>query len=164
MYVPFDQLPPEARIWIYQADRPLTDAELTSLEPALARFAAEWTSHGRTLRASAAFLHRQFLVVGLDEAVSEASGCSIDASVRFVRGLEEQLGLRLLAKETLAFLGADGQVQLLERRDLRQAVAEGRLGPQTLYFDNTVARRGQLDGAWPAPAATTWLARYFTTV
>ncbi|KAA9331272.1 hypothetical protein F0P96_13535 [Hymenobacter busanensis] len=161
MYVSFDQLPPEARIWIYQADRPLTEAELAAVEPALAQFAADWTSHGRTLHASAAFLHRQFLVIGLDEAAADASGCSIDASVRFVRGLEQQLGVHLLAKETLAFLGADGQVHLLDRRDLRQAVAEGRLQPDTLYFDNTVARRQQIGTAWPAPAATTWLRRYF---
>lgn len=161
MYVSFDQLPPQARIWIYQAARPLTEAELHAVQPALAQFAGDWTSHGRTLHASAAFLHRQFLVIGLDEAAADASGCSIDASVRFVRGLEQQLGVALLAKETLAFLNPDGSVPLLDRRELRQAVAEGRLQPDTLYFDNTVARREQLGTAWPAPAVTTWLARYF---
>lgn len=162
MYVPFDQLPPEARIWIYQANRALTEDEIQTVQPLLSQFAAEWTSHGRNLHASAAFLHRQFLVLGLDEAAAGASGCSIDASVRFVQGLEQRLGVQLLAKEALAFLGPDGHVQLFNRRDLRQAVAEGRLRPETPYFDNTVAQRGQLATTWPAPAATTWLARYFT--
>ena len=85
MYVAFDQLPPSARVWIYQA-RPAADGpEIGPCCPRLARFAAEWTSHGRTLHASAEFLHQQFLVMGLDEAVAGASGCSIDASVRFVQ-------------------------------------------------------------------------------
>ncbi|MGY2130826.1 hypothetical protein ACW9KT_01255 [Hymenobacter sp. HD11105] len=162
MFVHFNELPPSARVWIYQADRPLTEAELAAVEPALAQFAAEWTSHGRTLCASAAFQHGQFLVLGLDEAVAGASGCSIDASVRFVQSLEQQLGLRLLEKSQLAFL-VDGKVQLLDRRDLRQAVATGQLQPETPYFDNTIAQHGKLSVAWPAPAAQTWLAKYFQT-
>ncbi|OWP61425.1 hypothetical protein CDA63_19490 [Hymenobacter amundsenii] len=160
MYVPFEQLPASARIWIYQATRPLTAAEQASLQPALHRFAHEWTSHGRNLAASAVVLHDQFLVVGLDEAVADASGCSIDASVRFVQGIEQELGVELLEKSKLAFL-VGGEVRLLDRRELRPAVAAGTLVPETLYFDNTIGQQGQLLERWPAPAATTWLARYF---
>ncbi|MCB2380186.1 hypothetical protein LGH70_21505 [Hymenobacter sp. BT635] len=160
MFVPFSELPASARIWIYQASRPFTATELAQLEPELQRFAAEWTSHGRNLEASAVILHHQFLVIGLNEAVADASGCSIDASVRFVRLVEEQTGLQLLEKSQLAFL-VDNQVQLIDRRQLREAIAAGRLTAQTPYFDNTVAENGQLRQAWPAPAATTWLAKYF---
>jgi hypothetical protein len=161
MFVAFHELPATARVWIYQASRPLTEAELAAVAPALQQFSEAWTSHGRTLRASAEFRHRQFLVLGLDEAVADASGCSIDASVRFVRELEARLGLQLLAKEDLAFLTPDGQVQLVPRRELKQAVQAGLLRPDSPYFDNTVAQRGTLETAWPAPAASTWLARYF---
>ncbi|MCC2545792.1 hypothetical protein LJY25_04990 [Hymenobacter sp. BT175] len=160
MFVSFAALPGTARIWIYQASRPLTAAELAAVEPALTRFANEWTSHGRSLLASAAFLHQQFLIIGLDEVVADASGCSIDTSVRFVKALEQQLGVTLLEKSMLAFLH-EGQVQLLDRREVRTAIAEGRIRPETLYFDTTVAQAGQLQAAWPAPAASTWLSRYF---
>jgi hypothetical protein len=160
MFVSFDQLPDSARIWIYQASRPLTAAEVNGLQPALAQFAEAWTSHGRSLQASAAVLHQQFLIIGLNEAVADASGCSIDASVRFVREVEQQLGVELLEKSRLAFL-IDGRVQLLGRLAVKQAVADGTLTPETLYFDTTIAQRAQLQQAWPAPAATTWLAKYF---
>ncbi|TGE20676.1 hypothetical protein E5K00_22055 [Hymenobacter aquaticus] len=160
MFVPFSELPASARIWIYQASRPFTAAELARLEPELQRFAAEWTSHGRNLEASAAILHHQFLVIGLNEAVADASGCSIDASVRFVRLVEEQVGVQLLEKSQLAFL-VEGQVRLIDLRELRQAIAAGQLTAETPYFDNTVAENGRLHQAWPAPAATTWLAKYF---
>jgi hypothetical protein len=160
MYVAFDQLAPQARIWIYQASRPLAPEEIIPALPRLAQFAEEWTSHGRTLLASAEFLHRQFLVIGLDETVAGASGCSIDASVRFVRQLEEQLGVQLLEKSRLAFL-RDGEVWLLENRELRAAVADGRLTADTFYFDNTLLTNEQLQQKWPAPASETWLSRYF---
>ena len=160
MYVAFDQLPATARVWIYQASRPFTSKETVSIAPALARFAEEWTSHGRSLLASAAVLHQHFLVLGLDEAVAGASGCSIDASVRFVAQLEQHLGLELLEKSRLAFV-QDGQVQLLDRRALKEAAASGAVAPGTLYFDNTLATKGELDTRWPRPAGETWLARYF---
>jgi hypothetical protein len=160
MYVPFNQLPASARIWIYQAHRPFTTSEEQALLPLLQQFATEWTSHGRALEASAAILHRQFLVIGLNEAVAGASGCSIDASVRFVRQIEEQFELELLDKSRMAFL-LNSQVLLMTRAELKQAVEQGQVAPTTLYFDNTVATQAQLLAHWPAPAATTWLARYF---
>lgn len=156
----FDQLPDSARVWIYQASRPLTDAEVAAAAPALAQFVVDWTSHGRVLQAGAAIFHRQFLAIGLDESQAGASGCSIDASVHFVRGLEQRWGVGLLDKAQLAFL-VEGQVQLLGRRELREAVAAGQLSAQSLYFDNTLLTVGQLRTGWPAPAGQTWLCKYF---
>lgn len=160
MYVAFDQLPPNARVWIYQANRQLTGPEIVAVLPQLARFAEEWTSHGRTLHASAEFLHQHFLVIGLDEGVAGASGCSIDASVRFVAQLEQQLHVELLDKSELAFL-QDGQLRLLKRGAVKAAIVAATVAPDTFYFDNTVATKGELDSQWPRPVSQSWLARYF---
>ena len=160
MYVAFDHLPDRARVWIYQASRPLTESELVRVLPKLATFAEAWTAHGQQLLASAQFLHRQFLIIGLDEAVAGASGCSIDASVRFVRELEQALGVELLEKSRMAFL-CDGEVQLLTRHELRAAIADGRITPDTPYFNNTLGTKDELTTQWPAPAGSTWLASFF---
>lgn len=160
MYVAFNHLSPRARVWVYQAERALTETELVALLPRLAAFAERWTSHGQQLRASAEMLHRQFLVLGLDEEVAGASGCSIDASVHFVRELEQLLGVALLEKSRMAFV-LDGQVRLLSRVELRAAVAAGQVSADTPYFNNTLATKQELEEAWPAPAGETWLASYF---
>ena len=160
MYVAFDHLPPQARVWIYQASRPLDEGEIMPLLPRLAAFAEEWTSHGRQLAASAQWLHRQFLVIGLDEAVAGASGCSIDASVRFVQELEQRLGVTLLEKSRMAFL-VKGELRQLTRHELRAAIAAGEVQHDTLYFNNTLTTKAQLADQWPAPAGQTWLASYF---
>jgi hypothetical protein len=160
MYVAFDHLPPQARVWIYQASRPLAEEEIMPLLPRLAAFAEEWTSHGQQLAASAQLLHKQFLVIGLNEQVAGASGCSIDASVRFVQELEQHLGVQLLEKSRMAFL-TNGELRLLTRRELREAIAAGQVQADTLYFNNTLTTKGQLDDQWPAPAGQTWLAGYF---
>ena len=160
MQVPFADLPPTARVWIYQAARLLTAAEQAAAGPLLTQFVAEWTSHGQALRAGAEFRYDHFLVIGLDEKVAGASGCSIDASVRFVRGLEERLGVGFLEKATLAFL-RDERIQLVRHTNLRAAAAAGEVQNNTLYFDNTLTDKAKFDAVWPAPAGQTWLKKYF---
>jgi hypothetical protein len=160
MYIPFQQLPPHSRIWIYQASRPLTDAEVEALQPILTRFVEEWTTHGQRLQASAQVFHHQFLVIGNDEDVNSPSGCSIDASVRFVKQLEQELNVSFFDRTQLAFL-QEGKVIVVALKAIKEEVSAGALTPDTLYFDNTVSTAGQLQQAWPRQAKETWLSRYF---
>ena len=160
MYIPFDQLPPQARLWIYQADRPLTESEVAEIKPLLERFATEWSSHGKGLQASARLLHNQFLVLANNESATSASGCSIDASVRFVRELEQQLQVSFFDRTKLAFL-KEGKVQTVGMQELKEKVAAGEIDENTLYFDTLVNNYGELQTAWPRPARNSWLSRYF---
>ena len=160
MYIPFQQLPPHSRIWIYQANRPLTDAEVAALPPVVNPVVTEWTSHGQRLQASAQVFHHQFLVIANDEDVNSPSGCSIDASVRFVKQLEQTLNVSFFDRTQLAFL-QDGKVAVIPLKAIKEEVRAGSLRPDSLYFDNTVSTAGQLQQAWPRQAKETWLSRYF---
>lgn len=160
MYIPFDQLPPHARLWIYQAARPLTAAEQAEIKPLLERFATEWSSHGKGLQASARLLHDRFLVLANNDSATAASGCSIDASVNFVRELEQRFRVSFFDRTQLAFL-KEGQVQLVSMNELKSKVAAGDIDEETLYFDTLINTYADLQQAWPRPARSSWLARYF---
>jgi hypothetical protein len=160
MYIPFNQLPPNSRVWIYQASRSLTDEEVTSLNPLLSRFSAEWTSHGETLQASAQIFHNRFLVLANNEDVNSPSGCSIDASVRFVKELEQKLNVSFFDRTQLAFLKNNG-VEVVPLKAVKEKISAGELEANSLYFDNTVPTAGHILNNWPKPAKETWLARYF---
>ncbi|MDX5419920.1 MAG: hypothetical protein LPK09_11945 [Hymenobacteraceae bacterium] len=160
MYIPFDQLPPHARLWIYQADRALTVAEQEEIKPLLERFATEWSSHGTGLQASARLLHNQFLVLANNESATAASGCSIDKSVSFVRELEQRFGVSFFDRTRLAFL-QDDEVKLIGMSEIKGKVASGEIDENTLYFDTLVNNYGELQQAWPRPAGSSWLSRYF---
>ncbi|MCC9136655.1 hypothetical protein ACFSKU_07605 [Pontibacter silvestris] len=160
MYIPFDQLPPQARLWIYQANRPLTEAEQTEIKPLLERFATDWSSHGRGLQASAQLLHKQFLVLANNESATAASGCSIDKSVNFVRELEQHFNVAFFDRTQLAFL-KDGNVEMVGMQELKAKVAAGEIDENTLYFDTLVNNYGDLQAEWPKPARQSWLSRYF---
>jgi len=48
MYVSFDQLPDDSRIWIFQSDRLLSEEEIESINPILNFFISDWTAHQQT--------------------------------------------------------------------------------------------------------------------
>jgi hypothetical protein len=60
----------------------------------------------------------------------------------------------------MAFL-TNGELSLFTRPELRAAIAAGQVQADTLYFNNTLTTKGELDAQWPAPAGETWLASYF---
>ena len=103
MIVPFDQLPEHSRVWIYPSNRPFTKEERQTIQNKAQIFLAQWTAHGADLQAAIDLPHNRFIVLGLNEAIQSASGCSIDASVHFIQSLEKELGLSLLDKMNVTY-------------------------------------------------------------
>ena len=52
MFVPFESLPQESKIWIYQSNRKFSDQECAEIETNLQVFLQNWSAHGTTLEAS----------------------------------------------------------------------------------------------------------------
>lgn len=91
MYIDFDKLPDMARVWVYQADRPLSEGEVKTIDESLQSALGQWAAHGQPLLASAQVVENRFVIVGVDEDYSSPSGCSIDASVRTVQEIGRQI-------------------------------------------------------------------------
>ena len=152
--------PDESRVWIYQADRPFDEADIQAVNEDIERFCEQWTSHNRALRALGGVMHDLFVVLVVDETRSEASGCSIDKSVAFVKSLEQKYGRRLLDRHTIAYLDKREQIGLLPLNELRSAVSEGRIGMDTRVFDNLVADRKAYIRQWVVPLEQSWMKRF----
>ena len=55
----------------------------------------------------------------------------------------------------------DSVVQTLALNELKAAVAEGILEPETLIFNNLVPTLGEFRHSWKTKAVNTWLKKYF---
>lgn len=168
MWIDFDSITNDARLWVYQADRPLTSADVAAIGKALQPALNGWAAHGQPLLASAAVLENRFLVIAVDEDHSLPSGCSIDASVRFVRDVGQQLsrsgGPVDFFDRSAAYRANDGSVQTLALGNIKTAVADGKLTPDTPVFNTLVKTKAELTTDWQKRAADTWLKRYFKNV
>ena len=167
MYVPFEEMPAQARIWIYQGSRLLSQAEENYAQQLGQQFTSAWSAHGNALRASIKIFHHRFLIVAVDETYNPASGCSIDASVALVKELEEKFSTEresfsFFDRTKVAFLHQD-EVFVESTAQLKQQVAEGKIKPETLTFNNLVRSKEQFEKEWIVPAKDSWIARYFKT-
>jgi hypothetical protein len=161
MLIDFAQLPPDARVWIFAADRPLTEGEQDRLLSAVDTFLQSWKAHGEPLAASRELRYGQFLFVAVDESAAGASGCSIDAMVRVLSELERQLGLTLSDHGPVLYL-AGNRVNRVPRHEFARLAREGAVGLDTIVFDNTLTRLADVRaGRWELPARDSWHARAF---
>lgn len=151
----YETLPATTRVWIYQSSRVLTDTEATEVEPLVARFAQDWISHNRQLRAFGGLFHRQFVVLMVDESLAGASGCSIDKSVHFVKQLENKLAVNFFDRMTFTYQ-EEGNVKMANREEFAKLYAEGKINDETLVFDNLVSNKGDFDTAWIKPLGKSW--------
>ena len=161
MFAPFDTLGDSARIWIFQAGRKFTQAERNTISDTLTAFTHSWVAHGNPLKTSFTILYDQFIVLAADENFNEASGCSIDSSVRVIRQVDEQFSLGLFDRTLVAFLKGD-TVELVPLVGLAATLTGGYWNQNSLVFNNVIATKGELKNGWVVPAAQTWLKRYLT--
>jgi hypothetical protein len=159
--VPFDQLPAESRLWIFAAERPLSPSEAESLLTVVDQFLSHWKAHGVPLTVAREWRYDRFLLVGVDEASAGASGCSIDAMVRQLEQLESALGVSLLDHGPILFRRGNA-IERLTRPEFAELARQGAVSPETIVFNNTLTRVGDLrEGKWEAPARASWHGRAF---
>jgi hypothetical protein len=158
MYTPFETLPDQARIWVYQADKRLSEKEVAEVSSAFQSFCESWEAHGQPLRTSHKLELQQFLILGMDEGFTNASGCSIDSSVRVLKMLQSQ-GINFLDPSKIAFL-VNEEVQLCPRLELKALFANGALSGSTITFNNLVSTKADLENHWKIRVEKSWMVKY----
>jgi hypothetical protein len=159
MFVPFNSLPETARVWVYQSARKLNESEKSTISDTLSAFTEAWVVHGQPLQTSFTILHNQFIVLAADESFNEASGCSIDSSVRIIRQIDAEFSLGLFDRTNIAFL-KEVDIVVVKMNNLVSALAAGDWNLETLFFNNVIATKAELENSWLVPAGRTWLNRY----
>ena len=157
--VPFDQLPSDARLWIFPAARPLNDEERRRVLAEADAFIDKWMAHGVPLTAGRDLRHNQFVLVGVNERAAGVSGCSVDALVRRMDQLGRELGVDLVDNAPVQYREGN-TIARASRDEFSSLVAKGAVNLNTVVFDNTVTKVGDVD-RWEVRAADAWHARAF---
>lgn len=160
MIVPFDELPEHSRVWIYPSNRPFTKEDCQTIQNRAEIFLAQWTAHGADLQAAIDLPYNRFIVLGLNEAIQFASGCSIDASVHFIQSLEKELGLSLLDKMNVTYRNKN-TIDHIPLKEFRIKAKKKQLNPEVIVFNNLVLNKTEYNSLWEGPASSSWHARYF---
>ncbi len=147
---------PGSRVWIYQSNRVFSLGEALDIENLLNEFAAEWKSHGTPVKGDGYLFFGQFIILMADETATGVSGCSTDSSVRLIKEIEQQFSVSMFDRTTLAFFVKE-KIQLLPLSQLQYAADNGFIDGDTLYFNNLVQTKEELETKWIVPVKDSWL-------
>jgi len=160
MYIPFENLPEESKIWIYQSNRKFSDEEIAEIEIVLKDFIENWAAHGSGLEASYQLKYNRFIILAVNQEVQIATGCSIDASVRFIQDLEQKYNVDLLDKMNVTFkLGEHVAHKTLI--DFKKMAKDKAVTENTIVFNNLINNIAEYNESWEVPAMDSWHSRFF---
>jgi hypothetical protein len=160
MFIPFDILPEESKIWIYQSNRKFSDEEIQEIEKDLTSFIENWTAHGKQLEASFVSKYNRFIIIAVNQVVQAATGCSIDASVQFIQNLEQKYNVDLLDKMNVTFKVGD-HVAFKPLIEFKKMAKEKAVSENTIVFNNLLNTVGEWNDFWEVPASESWHNRFF---
>lgn len=159
MLADFNTLPDSTRIWIYQANRSFTTDELDEIKAELSSFLNDWTAHGSDLKAGFEIRYKRFIILGLDQSQTAASGCSIDASVYFIQQLEKKYNVELLDKMNVSYKQGD-YIAYKPLIDFKKMAKQRAVSKNTIVFNNLVTNKGEYKEHWEVPASESWHSRF----
>src|SRR5437868_14075777 len=84
----FEELPDNARVWVYGADRRVDGNAGKTLLNEVDNYLTNWKAHGMPLTAARDWRENRFLTIAVDQNQAGASGCSIDGLFRTLKSLE----------------------------------------------------------------------------
>lgn len=150
----------DSRVWIYQSNRLFSLSEALHIEDLLNHFSESWQSHGHKVKGYANLFFGQFIVLMADESATGVSGCSTDSSVRLVKEIEKAFKVNMFDRQLLAFAIKD-KLQMLPLSQLPYALENHFVEADTLYFNNLVATKKELEEGWMIPVKDSWLGQRF---
>ncbi len=161
MFINFNQLPDDSRIWVYQANRKLTDQEVDFIKERIPVFLENWTAHGKDLEAGFEIRFNRFIIIGLNQQNASATGCSIDASVKFIQSIEQELGIDLMDKMNVTYYNGDyiAHKTLLDFKKMAKAKS---VSKETIVFNNLVTTKAEYLENWKVPAKDSWHSRFLS--
>ena len=145
-----------SRVWIYQSNRVFGFAEALEIEKILNSFTSEWNSHGTPVKGYGNMFFGQFIVLMADETATGVSGCSTDSSVRLIKEIEKAFNASLFDRQSLAFVVKD-KTQIIPLSQVQYAIDNNFIGPDTIYFNNTVANKQELETNWMIRIKDSWM-------
>jgi hypothetical protein len=154
------QFSENSRVWIYQADRKLNEAEIKQLQQQLNSFTQSWTAHNNALKAGAEIRYNRFIILVVDESQAGASGCSIDKSVNFMKQVEQHYNINLFDRFNLAYREG-GEVLSAPRAQFEELIKQGTINQDTVVFNNLVQTLAELNTKWEVPFKNSWHPQLF---
>lgn len=140
------EYPDQSKVWLYQADRALTEDERKFIDLKLAEFVEEWAAHGNKLYGVGKTVNPYFIMIAVNDTLAPPSGCSVDASVHFLKELGATLKVDLFTRMRVT-IEEEEEIKQINFSDLENH-------KDALIYDPLITSVGDFKQGWPRPIAS----------
>lgn len=151
----YADLPDHSRVWVYQSNRMFDSREIKEIKKVAKAFLEEWVAHGKSLMAAIEIFYDHFIVIIVDEEKATASGCSIDASFKFIQDLERGFKISLLDRLMVAYR-KNGNISVCRIDEFEAKIKSGDINENAIVFNNLVDTKKTFDSQWEVLLKDSW--------
>ena len=159
MFVDYDSISEDAKVWIYPSSRKFYDTEIEEIENKIKNFVENWKSEDENFKVSYQFLYKRFVIFFADDELSPVSNVDIDVMVSFILELQSDYEVTLLDKMNVCFKQGEF-VQYKELKELKTLLKNKAVTEKTIVFDNLITNKFDFENYWEIPMEESWYNRF----
>jgi len=149
-------LPNTAKVFIFQADRLLTDSDLEVINTKMKSFLPTWATHGEELTAEYSVQDNLFLIIGNDEAKVATSGCSKDSLTHAIQFIGEKLNIDFFNRLNIAYKTSSGNFELTSMIEFKSLMQKDEVTQNTIVVNNLIETKADLVSNWQIEVKNSW--------
>ncbi len=155
MYIDFNKLAENSRLWVYGSSRVFKEADKVEIQNVIVPFLQKWSHHGKSLTCSYTILNNHFLIVGLDESINPTGGCSMDGLQKIILEIDQNFNFNFFERLNV-FLFLENKVSCVSSKDLNQITG---INQDSLIFNLNIEIKQEIKD-WLIPIKDTWCNRF----
>ena len=159
MFIDYNLIPEDAKVWVYPSSRKFYANEIEPLEEKVKAFISTWKQDDDTFKASYKILYNRFFVITADNVTTPLKGADIDASVSFILGLQQEYEVELLDRMNVCFKQGEF-VQYKDLKDFKKLLKNKALTGKSIVFDNLITTKEDFENFWEIPIEDSWYNRF----
>nr|WP_299032277.1 ABC transporter ATPase [uncultured Tenacibaculum sp.] len=158
MFVEFNTLSEEAKVWVYPSSRKFYPQEIDELKEKLQTFVEAWKQDDADFKASFELKYDRFIVFSTEED-AQLTNADIDQQVTFILQLQQEYEVELLDKMNVCFKQGEF-IQYKDVKEFKTLLKKKSVSAKTVVFDNLVQTKGELENYWEVPITESWYNRF----
>lgn len=158
MFVEFNTLSEEAKVWVYPSSRKFYPQEIDELKEKLQSFVEAWKQDDADFKASFELKYDRFIVFSAEED-AQLTNTDIDQQVAFILQLQQEYEVELLDKMNVCFKQGEF-IQYKDVKEFKTLLKKKSVSAKTVVFDNLVQTKGELENYWEVPITESWYNRF----
>ena len=151
----FNELANNSKAWVYTSSQNFTDEQLSDIKKYSEVFLSQWESHGNLVKGTIQVIHNRFIAVFAD-ANNDMCGRAQDASVKFIKELQEILEVSLMDRMLIGF-NKNNSIETLNFNELRAEIASGNISENTMFYNGLIQTKEAFITNWEIPIKGSWI-------